>query len=101
MLECSSNVVNTLNEIIRRNVVVTRVTRGALVSHRYTYASPLCRTSQYTAGLLLPSQCLPSLNDLDDPLFEGGGLEGFKSWAMPFYWPSCSLPFVPSDVFPS
>ena len=40
-------------------------------------------------------------NDLHDPVFDGvGGLAGFNSRAMPFYWPSCSLPFVSSTVFP-
>ena len=37
--------------------VPVRVTRGALISHRYTYAPPSCRTSQ-TSWLLFPSQYL-------------------------------------------
>ena len=36
--------------------VPVRVTSGALVAHRYTYAPPRCRTSLY-AVLLFPSQC--------------------------------------------
>ena len=37
-----------------------RVTRGALVAHRYTYAPPRCRTSQY-CRTFIPSQCLSGM----------------------------------------
>ena len=48
--------------------------------HRYTYAPPArCRTSQYRRTFIL---FLVSLwNDLGDSVFDGVGLEGFKSWA--------------------
>ena len=32
-------------------------------------------------------------NKLGDPVFDDVGLAGFKRWAMPLYWSSCSLPF--------
>ena len=38
--------------------VPVRVARAALFAHRYTYAPPRCRISQYTAWLLIPSQFL-------------------------------------------
>ena len=56
--------------------VPVRVTRGALIAHRYTYAPPRCRTSQYRRTFILWSVCL--WNDLSDPVFDGVGLAGFK-----------------------
>ena len=53
-----------------------RVTRGALIAHRYTYAPPRCRTSQYRIIFILLSVSL--WNDLVDPVFDGMGLAGFK-----------------------
>ena len=57
--------------------VPVRVTRGALIAHRYTFAPPRCRTSQYRMTFLLLSVSL--WNDLVDPVFDGVGLAGFKS----------------------
>ena len=53
------------------------VTRGALIAHRYTYAPPRCRTSQYRRTFIPLSVSL--WNDLVDPVFDGVGLAGFKS----------------------
>ena len=57
--------------------VPVRVTRGALIAHRYTYAPPRCRTSQYRRTFSSFSVSL--WNDLVDPVFDGVGLAGFKS----------------------
>ena len=38
------NTMHPLNDALPGPYVPVRVTRGALVSHRYTYASPCCRT---------------------------------------------------------
>ena len=57
--------------------VPVRVTCGAVIAHRYTYAPPSCRTSQYRQTFILLSESL--WNDLCDPLFDGMGLVGFKS----------------------
>ena len=62
--------------------VPVRVTRGVLVAHRYTYAPPRCRTSQYRRPFVSFSVSL--LNDLADPVFDGVGLAGFKSRANAF-----------------
>ena len=59
-----------------------RVTRGALVAHRHSFAPPRCRTSQYLRTFLLLSVSLG--NDLIDPVFDGVGLAGFKSRANAF-----------------
>ena len=56
-----------------------RVTRGALVAHRYTYAPHRCRTSQFRRTFILLSVSLS--NNLRDPVFDGVGLAGFKSRA--------------------
>ena len=57
--------------------VPARVTRGALISHRYTFVPPRCRTSQYLMTFISLSVSL--WNDLVDPVFDGVGLVGFKS----------------------
>ena len=55
---------------------LVRVTDGALVAHRNTYESPSCRISQSHRIFILLSVSL--WNDLDDPVFDGVGLAGFK-----------------------
>ena len=57
--------------------VPVTVTRGALVAHRYTDASPRCRTSWYRSTFISLSVSL--WNDLADPLFDGVGLAGSQS----------------------
>ena len=54
-----------------------RVTRGALITHRLSFAPPHCRTSQYRMTFILLSVSL--WNDLVDPIFDGVGLASFKS----------------------
>ena len=59
-----------------------RVTRRALVVHRYTHALRRCRISQCSRIFIL---LLVSLwNDPANPIFDGVGLVGFKSWANAF-----------------
>ena len=53
-----------------------RVTRGALVAHRHSFVPPSCRT-QYRRTFVPLSVSL--WNDLNDPVFDGVILEGFKS----------------------
>ena len=62
--------------------VPVRVTRGAVIAHRFTYAPPRCRILQYrrTFGLLSVSLW----NDLSNPVFVGVELAGFKSRANAF-----------------
>ena len=70
---------HSLNGALPGPCVPVRVTRGALVSHRYTYAPPRCRTSQYLRTFVPLSVSL--WNDLADLVFDGVVLEGFKSTA--------------------
>ena len=79
-----------LNDALPGQYVAVRVTRGALVAHRYTYTPPSCRTSQYHR-LLFPSQC-PSGMILLTPCSRVHDA-GFKSRANAFfYWPRLLYP---------
>ena len=71
-----------LNDAQPGPCVPVRFTRRALVAHRYTYAPPHCRTSQYRRTFAPFSVSL--WNDLADPIFYGVGLAGFKSRANAF-----------------
>ena len=68
-----------LNGALPGPYMPVRVTRGALVAHRFTYALPRCRTSQYHRTFILLSVSV--WNDLANPVFDGVGLAGFKSRA--------------------
>ena len=71
-----------LNGALPGPYVPVRVTRGALVAHRYTYALPRCRISQYHR-IFIP--LLVALwNDLANPIFDSVWLVGFKSRANAF-----------------
>ena len=59
--------------------VAARVTRGATVEHRYTYAPPCYRTLQHSRIFIPFSVSL--WNDLSNSVFDGVGLAGFKSRA--------------------
>ena len=71
--------VHLLNGVLPGPYVPARVTRSALVAHRYTYAQPGCRTLQYSRTFILFSASL--WNDLASSVFDGVGLAGFKSRA--------------------
>ena len=60
----------------------SRVTRGALVAHRHSFAPRHCRTSQYHRSFVPLS--VSRWNDHSDPVFDGVGRAGFKSRANAF-----------------
>ena len=62
--------------------VTVRVTCGALVAHRHSFAPSRCRTPQYRRTLVPLSVSLR--NDLSELVFDGVGLAGFKSRANAF-----------------
>ena len=64
----------------------------------YVYAPPRCRTSQYCRTFIPLSVSL--WNGLDDPMFDGVGLAGFKSRASAFLLAKLLSAFVSSTVFP-
>ena len=73
------NPVDPLNGALPGSYVPALVTRGALVTHRYIYAPPRCRTLQHSRTFIPFSVSLS--NDLANPIFDGVGLAGFKSRA--------------------
>ena len=76
------NPVHLLNGDLPWPYVPVRVTRGALVAHRYTYVPPSCRTSQYSRTFIPLSVSL--WNNLANPVFDSVLLAGFKSRANAF-----------------
>ena len=68
---------HSLNGALSSSYVPVRVTLGPLITHRYTYASPRCRTSQYNRTFIPLTVSL--WNDLANPVFDGVRLAGFKS----------------------
>ena len=76
-IRCSP--VHPLNGALPGPYVSVQVTRGALIAHRFTYALPRCRTSQYRRTFIPLSVSL--WNDLASPVFDGVELAGFKSRA--------------------
>ena len=91
------NPMHPLKDALPGPYVPVRVTRGALFAHRYTYAPPRCRTSQYHRTFVPGSVSL--WNDLVDHLFDGVGLAGFKSRANVFYWPKLLYPYYSLLLF--
>ena len=79
------NPMHPLNDAQAGPYVPVRVTRGAFVAHRYTYAPPRCRTSEYRITFVPLSASL--WNDLADPVFDGVGQAGFKSKANALFLP--------------
>ena len=73
------NLVHPLNGALPGPHLPTRVTLGALVAHRYTYAPPRCRTLRYSKTFIPFAVSL--WNGLANPVFDGVGLAGFKSKA--------------------
>ena len=71
--------------------VPVRVTCGVVIAHRYTYAPPCCRTSQYRQIFIPLSVSL--WNDLSVPMFDVWDWRVSRAGTMPFYWPRCSLTF--------
>ena len=74
-IRCSP--VHPLNGALPGPYVPARVTLGALVTHRHTYAPTRYRTLQYSRTFISFSVSL--WNDLANPVFDGVGLAGFKS----------------------
>ena len=76
------NPMHPFNCALPGSYVPVRVTRGALVAHRYTYLAPRCRTSKYHKTFIPLSLSLS--NNLADPVFDSVGLAGFKTRANAF-----------------
>ena len=72
--------------------VPVRVTRGAVIAHRYTYAPPRCRTSQYRRTFIPLSVSL--WNDLISGGFQEQGRCLFIGLAARSLFVSCCFPFL-------
>ena len=82
LFKIKSNPMLRLSIALALPFVPTRVTRGALVAHRNSFALPRCRISHYLRTFVPLSVSL--WNDLNDPVFDGVGLAGFKNIANAF-----------------
>ena len=80
-----------LNGALPGPYVPAWVTRDALVTHRYTYAPPRCRTWQYNRTFI-PLSVFP-WNDLASPVFDGVGRGVSRAGPMLFYCPKMLYPF--------
>ena len=88
------NPVHPLNGVLPGPYVPVWVTRDAVVAHRYTYAPPRCRTSQYSRSFIPLSVSL--WNALHNPVFDGVGLAGFKTSSNDFYGPKLLYSYYPT-----
>ena len=86
-----------LNGALTGPYVLVRVTRGALVAHRYTCAPSRCRTSQYYMTFIPLSVSL--WNYLAENVFDGVGLKGFMSRSLFFYWHKQLYPYYSLLLF--
>ena len=82
LFKIKNNSMRTLRGALHLPYVPVRVTRGASVAHRHSFAPPHCRTSQYRRTFVHLSVSL--WNDLSDPVLDGVGLAGFKNIANGF-----------------
>ena len=95
---CVCNPMHPLCGALPVPYVPVRVTRCTLIAHRYTYAIPSFRTSQYRRTFIPLSVSL--WNALVDPVFDGVGLAGFKSSSNAFLLAQLLSPFLSSTIFP-
>ena len=85
-----------LNDALPGLYMPVRVTRGAMVAHRYTYAPPRCRTSQYRRTFF-PSQC-HSGTILLTPCSMVWDWQVSRAEPMLFYWPNLLYSYY--TIFP-
>ena len=91
------NPVHPLNGALPGPYVPARVTRGALVAHRYTYAAPRSRTLQCSRTLQYSRTFIPfsvSLwNDLGNPVSMVRDWRVSRAGPMLLYWPKLLYPY--------
>ena len=78
--------------------VRVRVIRGALIAHRYTYAPPRCRTSQYQRTFI-PLISI-SLERSDWPRIRWCWIGGFQEQVQPLFVDLVALSFFVFYYFP-
>ena len=77
--------------------VPVRVTRGALVAHRYTFAPPRCRASQYSRTFITLSVSL--WNDLLTPYSMVWDWRVSRAEPMLFHWRKLLYPYYNLILF--
>ena len=91
------NPVHPLNGALPGPYVLVRVTRGALVAHRYTYAPPRCRTLQYSKTFIPFSVTL--WNDLLTAYSMVWDWRVSRAWPMLLYWHKLLYPYYSLLLF--
>ena len=91
------NTMHLLNDALPGPYVPVRITRGAMVAHRYTYVPPRCRTLQYRRTLFC-SQC-PSGTILLTSYSMVWDWRVSRAMPMLFYWPKQLYPFYSLLLF--
>ena len=84
LFKIKSNQMHPLYGALPLPYVPARVTHGALVAHIGTRSRLLVVGLLSIAEALFPSFSVSLWNDLSDPVFDGVGLDGFKSRANAF-----------------
>ena len=79
LFKIKNNLIHLPSGALPLPYVPAPVARGALVAHMHSFQHPRCRISAVTHTFLPLSVYL--LNDLNDPVFDGVGLSGFKKRA--------------------
>ena len=82
LFKIKSNPMHPLSGVLLLPYVPTRITRGAFVAHRHSFAPPRCWTSHYRRTFVPLTVSL--WNDLNNPVFDGVGLGRVKSRANAF-----------------
>ena len=85
------NPTDPINCALPAPYVPVQVTCGALVAHRYTYAPPRCRTSQYRTTFILLSVSL--WNELPGPYSRVWHWRVSRAGPMLFYFPKLLYPY--------
>ena len=88
----SSNPMNPLFGAEPGKYVPLRVTRGALIAHLYTQATPRCINLR-KSRTFIPLSVYLCGTILVTPYSMVLGCRVSRAWPMRFYWRSCSLPF--------
>ena len=91
------NLVHPLNGALPGLYVPVQVTRGALATHRYTYAPPSCRTLQYSRTLS-PSLC-SSETIMLTPYLMVWDWQVSRAGPMLLYWPKLLYPYYSLLLF--
>ena len=89
LFKIKSNPMHRLSGALPLPYVPERVTRGALVARRHSFAPSRCRTSQYRRSFMPLSVSL--WNDLSDRVFDGVGLAGSALLFSPTVFSSSSF----------